>query len=144
MATNFYPHGEKNIKNGTINLVGDTIRVALMTGFAYDATHEDSAGLLTASEISDADYTAGGEILPIVSGDITVTGNVVTVDTSASGGETVFTANGSISASSALVYSETAGKVLFHMDFGGTQSSVDGTFKITWHADGLFTATVNP
>lgn len=139
-----YPEGMKNILNGTVDLVANTIKVALLDAHAYNAADENSATVLSASEIDDTDYTPGGETVTIVSGGITRSGEVLTVDTSLSPKESVFTSEGDISATQAVLYDSTAGKVLVHIDFGGTEESVAGEFKIVWHANGLFTVTTNP
>lgn len=141
---NLYAPGQKNIMNGTIDLVADTIKVALMTSdFTFTVTDED---FVDTHECTDTDYTTGGEILPIVSGDITTATNTVTVDTSAADSTTVFTAEGDITASYAVIYDSTPAtpKLISCVDFDGQEQSVSGEFKITWHNDGLFTVTVNP
>lgn len=137
-----YPQGMKNILNGTIDLAADTIKVALMTAsFSYSATDEN---FVNTYECGDADYTAGGVEIAISGTEITVSGNVITVDTSDAA--TQFTAAGSITASYAVIYDSTPAtpKLISCVNFGASESSVAGEFKITWNASGLFTTEVNP
>ena len=136
-----YPHGMKNILNGNINLVTGTLKVALLNATTYNAANETWANV-SAGEISGADYTAGGEILAMIAGGITVSGENVTVKSG--NAETVFTSTGSISATQAVIYESGGGRLISHIDFGGTEESVDGEWKITWHNDGQFSVTTNP
>ncbi len=136
-----YPEGMKNILNGSTDLVANTLKVALLNATVYNAAHEDWTDIST-GEISSGDYTAGGETLTMAAGGITVAGETVTVKSSDT--ETVFTSTGSISATQAVIYDSTSSKLVSHIDFGGTEESVDGEWKITWHNDGQFTVNVNP
>lgn len=135
-----YPQAIKNIFNGDSNIVTGVVKVALLNATAYNAAHE-TWSQVSAGEIGSADYTVGGEILAIGTANITVAAEVVTVDTADA--ETVFTVTGSISATQAVIYNSTSGDLISHIDFGATEESVDGEWKITWNAAGLFTITVN-
>ena len=144
-----YAPGIKNIVSNEINLESDTIKVALMKeAFVFDVTHEN---YVNTQECDDEDYVneggagqgVGGQVLSI--GAIGSAGNVVTVDTDQEPKETVFTSNGTISAYHAVIYADLATpKLIGYIDFGEEKASVDGTWKITWDAAGLFKFTVNP
>ena len=136
-----YPHGMKNILNGNINLVTGTLKVALLNGTAYNAAHENWSSV-SGGQVVSANYTAGGMTLAMIAGGITVSGETISVKSS--NAETVFTAKGSISATQAVIYESVGNRLISHIDFGGTRASVDGEWKITWHANGQFRVTTNP
>lgn len=147
VTANVYGNGVKNIYNGTVNLVTNTIKVALMkTNFSWNANDEN---FVNTHECDSTDYTPGGVTLPIVTDDINFAANVMTVDTSAlidSVKKTRFTAEGDIKAQYAVIYSDTTDpkKLLGFVDFGGEKESINGEFSLVWHDDGIFSVTVNP
>ena len=135
-----YGPAMKNILDGTVDLDGDTFKVALMSsGFSFNQDDENWAQVST-GEISSTDYTDDGETLSIASTDMTYSNRVTTVVCSS---ETVFSTEGTISAYHAVVYGSTSDKLISAVDFGGEEASADGEYKITWTDSKLFTVTVS-
>ena len=61
MSTKQYPHGVKNFLEGDIDLLVDTIKLALVdSNHAFNAAHEFWSSV-SANEVSDGGYTAGGQ-----------------------------------------------------------------------------------
>ncbi len=131
-----YSPAIKNILNGTIDLVGDTIKVALMKdAFSFDQSSEN---WVNTHECDDDDYLneggagqgAGGQVLPIITGGITTSQRVTTV--ASSDATTTFTSEGNITASFAVIYSATTNKLISCVSFGESVSSVSGAFALNW------------
>lgn len=133
--------GLENIFNRSIDLVNDTIKVALMKE-AYSPAEGDENWDAT-HECDDADYTPGGITLPISGAEINYVAGTVIITTSASNGETIFTEQGDISSYYAVVYSETADKLLSWVDFDGVEMSENGVFKIVWQDSEILRVDVN-
>lgn len=92
-------------------------------------------------EVSGTGYTAGGETLTTATVSYDAATNVIKLD-----GDDVSWANSTITAQYAVIYDDTptATKPLIaYVDFGQDESSSDGTFKVTWDADGMATVTVS-
>jgi len=141
---NWFGPGLENILNGTIDLVGDTIKVALFKeAYSPDEADEDYDDT---DECDSEDYQNGGQTLPITAADINYDAGEVKIKTSAEDGETVFTSEGTISAYYAVIYSETpeTSKLISWVDFGGEEASVDGEYKITWTNAELQKFNINP
>lgn len=129
---NVFGPGLENILNGTINLHGDVIKVALMKQ-AYSPSESDEEWDNT-HECDDADYTPGGEVLPITVNEINYSIGKVIISTSLLGGELIFTEEGVITAYYAVIYSATRDKLISWVDFDGEEEASGGEFKITWTA----------
>lgn len=134
-----YNSFKRDIMNGGIDLDTDTIKVALVTSSYtpnYD-THDNFDDIT--NEVSGTGYTAGG---------VTLTGQSVTADNTDDEG--VFDANdvswasSTITARGAVLYQSTGtastSKLISYIDFGSDKSSSDGTFQVTWNAEGILNA----
>ena len=127
---------------------GTTVKCALMykdgeTSFSFDQDHDNWEDVM-AFECDDADYTPGGE--EITGKTITYASRVTTFDTTMTDSKIVFTSEGDITATHAVIYlDETAdadSKLISCIDFGGERESVQGEFSITFDEDGIFKTTV--
>ena len=143
----------QSIANGSIAGMVSTavIKVALVAvggeGYTFSQAHDEWEDV-SAYEIADADYTPGGEI--IANKQLNYADRVTTFKTTDA--KTVFTADGSITAGGAVIYSfvddgegdphGTNSKLIGFIDFDGDETSSDGEFAITWHENGIFTMTV--
>lgn len=136
-TTSFYNSYKKNTLDGSIDLVNDTIKVALCTSsytpnidshsFFSDITNEVSAS---------GTYTAGGFTLGTKS---------VTQDNT--NNEGVFDAadasatSATITARYAIIYKSTGtagtSPLIAYVDFGENISSIAGTFSILWNSAGI-------
>jgi hypothetical protein len=127
-----YPKIFENLLDETVSITSDTVKAALMsTAFSFDESHED---WVDTHEITDSDYSTGGQTLPLTAAQIDVTGRVITVSTT---GVTTFTSTGSIAAAYAVLYVSTGTpKLLACFDFEGKEASVNAEFKINWGLDG--------
>jgi len=138
-----YQHVSESLANGTLDLDSDTLRVALFTS-AYTpnaATHE-AFSELTGEVPNGNGYTSGGATLANVT--LSRTGGTAKLDAD----DVVWTASGgSIVARYAVIYSQTADKVIGYFLLDDTPADVtvtDGnTLTIAWHAsNGILTITV--
>lgn len=121
---------------------GDTFKVALYTG-TIPSTAQDNwiykSDIATIVEVASGNgYITGGQSL-----------SSLTVSYDSSTNTVKFTANNvvwsasTITADCALIIDDTgvAGTsvLLGYIDFGGTKSSSNGNFQITWDSNGIFT-----
>lgn len=136
-TTTFYNSYKKNCLDGTIDLVNDTIKVALVTSsytpnidshaFFSDITNEVSAS---------GTYVAGGIALGTKTTTQDNTDNEGVFDAAD------FSATSTtITARYAIIYKDTGSAatspLICYVDFGEDKSSTDGTFGLNWNAEGL-------
>lgn len=138
-----YGPGIQEMLKGGIALETHTIKVALMkTAHTFNQAHTNW-GQISTNECDSADYTAKGET--IGNKQVNYASRVTTFKTTDA--KATFTSDGTISAAYAVVYrdsgSDATSFLISCIDFGGTESSQDGEFSIQWHADGIFTITVD-
>lgn len=111
--------------------------------YVFDPDHE-TWGDVEDYEVTDADYTPGGET--IANKEVNVVGNTVVLDTTIAPKETVFCAPGSIKASHAVLYWAANGaadsKLVGCLDFDGVKESYNAVFKIEWHDDGILVVDI--
>lgn len=136
MASGIYTIFKADLMNGNVDLVNDTIEVALL-----DNSHPTTAGDLladntwadvSANEISGTGYVAGGATM---SGTKSVTEAATTYwDTDADQSWT----SASFTCYHAVLYDSTVtDNLIATIDFGGAQTVTSGTFTIQWHANGI-------
>ena len=130
-----YNHYKVLALSGAIDLVQDTIKVMLVSG-SYDGstttakrTHT-TTGDIGANEVVGAGYTKGG---------VELTSRSLEQDND--GDEAEFHADNAswatstITASGAVIYkSGSPAWLISYVDFGGNQTSTNGTFTINWNA----------
>lgn len=115
-----------------------TYKVNLYSTLAFDATATTKTGAESgATQLSTANgYTQNSKTLANVA-----TSTATTNDAIFDADDVTWTASGgSIAASKALIYADslTNKDPVACIDFGGTQTSTDGTdFKIVWSANGI-------
>jgi hypothetical protein len=125
-----------------IDYLSDTIKVALCTSSYTPAqdTHVFYSDLT--NEVANGNgYTTGGATLGSKTLDYTSGTNVIKFDAA----DTAWTSS-TITARYAVIYDDTpatAGTkpLMGYVDFGADQSTVNGTFTITWAAGGILTIT---
>ena len=140
-AFTVYNYAKKWILDGTIKLYSDAFKVSLHTA----ASNAGSAALanpnysatITNEVAAGGNYTTGGTSATIT---IAGTAGTVTIDNTVDSSW----ASSTITAKWAVTYSNTATnkEALGFVDLdtgGGSLSSSNGTFSITWNASGLFT-----
>jgi len=138
MASGIYTIHKADLMNGNVDLVNDTIYVALMaTGHTAVTTPADlladnTWADVSANEISGTGYVAGGAVM---SGTKSVTEAATTYwDTDADQSWTTAT----FTAYHAVLYDSTVtDNLIATIDFGGAQTVTAGTFTIQWHANGI-------
>lgn len=137
MATAFmYGNALKRALNKEIDWDTDTIKVALLNGYSKNQdTHQDWADV-SADEASGTGYTAGGATL----GSKTITYDAATNKVRL-GGANVSWSNSTITATHAIIYDSTSGVLMGCVDFGGSQSSSNGTFAVNWNGGIIFEIT---
>lgn len=140
----------KNMFEGNIDLTTDTVNVCLLSAYGtHNEDYETLGELLNEvgnTEVAGASagYDTGGKAITHGTADeVTYADGITTFGEHA---EDTEWAASTIDASHAVVY-VVVGEieyVLCVIDFDGTQSSVDGTFKLDWHVNGIFRADVSP
>jgi len=133
MASGIYNRFKANLMNKEVDLEADTIKVMLLdSNHSFTATHNTLSDV-SANQITGTGYTAGGAALASKA----VTQAATTKFDAA---DTEWTSS-TITASHAVIYDDTMTNddLIASIDFGGSQSSTSGTFKIQWHADGIIT-----
>lgn len=140
MANTIYHNFFAEIMQGTMDLHGagsNTINVALFTSSYTIDPDEDTYGT-TNEHAATGNYTQGGVALTAANNAATDVdaSNLAKLDNSDD--PTWNTAT--ITAAYAKLYNATvSNKLICVFDFGGNKSSTAGTFKITFHADGILT-----
>lgn len=113
---------------------GDTFKIALYTS---SATLDSSTTVYSATnEASGTGYSAGGATLTNVG--VSLTGTVAYIDF-----DDVTWSSSSISAAGALIYNSTdSNKAVAILSFGGTYTSTNGNFTVTFPAATNTTAII--
>ena len=137
MASGIYNQFKTQIMKKTIDLVNDTVKVALLNN--SHAFNADNAGYsaISANELAaTGGYTTGGA---------TLASKTVTQDNS--GDKGVFDAadtswtTATFTACHAVIWDDTpsspADPLIASIDFGGAKTVSSGTFTIVWHANGI-------
>ena len=135
--------GETEGESTSIDYLTDTIKVALCTS-SYTPnqdTHEFFSDVT--NEVANGNgYTTGGETLTTKTLSYTAGTNVATFDA-----DDVTWSTSTITARYAVIYKDTGvagtSPLMGYVDFGQDFSSNNGDFKITWDANGIFTATAS-
>ena len=137
MASGIYNQFKAEIMKKTIDLVNDTVKVALLSNsHAFDADNDGWASVSANELASGSGYTTGGATL----GSKTVTANDSTDKGVFDAADTSWT-TATFTAYHAVIYDDTpsspADPLIASIDFGGAKTVASGTFTITWHADGI-------
>ena len=121
----------------------ETIKCALLhqdndTGDPWDQA-DTVWGDVSGFDVTGAEYSAGGQLLPTESNSTALVGRVTQFKSTHNPKWEAST----IDATHAVLYIDGATKYLISMiDFEGEQSSVDGDFEISWTDAIVFTTTV--
>lgn len=107
----------------------DTFKLALLNGHTVDLAADSTYADVSADEVSDASYTAGGNAI----------GNVAITNGYVLGDDVVFTALDIAAFDGAVIYNDTNGdKLVCYIDLDGTQAANVEDFTFHWHANGIF------
>jgi hypothetical protein len=137
-----YGSAPAKFANKEIDWDSDTIKVSLHTStYTPDQDTHDYFNDAT-NEASGTGYTAGGATLGTKTVGYTAGTNITKFDAA----DTSW-ASSTITARYAVIYDSTPGTaatnpLIGYVDFGADMSSNNGTFQITWDANGIFTAVV--
>lgn len=129
--------------NKEIDLLDDTIKVALTTSsYTPDQDAHDYFNDVT-NEVSGTGYSAGGATLANDTFTYTAGSNLWTYDA-----DDTSWATSTITARYAVIYDATPGAdstrpLILYQNFGGDFTSTGGTFTIAWNASGIFTITIS-
>jgi hypothetical protein len=136
MANFLYNFGKKEWLNGGIDLLSDTLKVALVTDQYSPDMDADQYFADISDEVVGSGYTAGGKALA---------NRVVTQDDT--NNLAIFNADdltwtvATISAIAAVIYKDTGvgttSPLLAYINFGETYDTVGNDFTIEWDVDGI-------
>lgn len=134
MANAKYNSFKRDIANGVIDLVNDTINCMLVTS-AYVPnidTHTNVSNIT--GQVTGTGYTAGGKAL---------TGKTMTMDTVNDRGvfdaADVTWATSTITARGAVLYKSGTGELIAYFDFVTDKISENGDFVVQWNTTGILT-----
>lgn len=134
MASGIYERFKYNLMTKAVDLINDTIKVALLNNsHAFTATH-NTFSQVSANEITGTGYTAGGATLA----------NKTVTQASATkwDADDVSWTTASFSAYHAVIYDVTASSNLIaSIDFGGIITVTSATFTIVFDSAGIITLT---
>ena len=133
MASGIYDRFKYNLMTKQVDLVNDTIKVALMnSNHSFDNTH-NTWSQVSSNEITGTGYTSGGKALT----NKTVTQGATTKWDA----DDVQWTNATFTAYHAVLYDDTLANkdLICSFDFGGAKEVVNGTFTIQWSSDGIIT-----
>ena len=104
----------------------NTIKVALVNSLTPNASSQAVWSDVSSTEVSGTGYTAGGQTITTA---VSVTGTTAYFTLSAD----VTWSSSTITATGAVIYDSTASnKLIAYVDFGGSQSSSNGNFTVSW------------
>jgi fermentation-respiration switch protein FrsA (DUF1100 family) len=129
MASGIYNRQKANLLRGDVDLVNDTINVALYdNSHAFTATDTDYT---TTNELPTAGgYTLGGAALASQS--------VTEAATSFWDADDISWTSATFTTYHAVIYDTTVtNDLIASIDFGGAQTVTAGTFTIQWNANGI-------
>jgi hypothetical protein len=141
VSATWYGPGAKNIVNGNVLYLTNTIKVMLMGGtFAFSKDDETRAQIVANEIAAGNGYTARGATL----GTKSVTYDAATDRTRLFAANTVWTpsAGQTLSAKAAVIYKDTGTDSTSYLmgcvDFGTTMSALSGAFTLDWdNTEGL-------
>ena len=124
---------KQEMLQGEQNLLSDTLKIALYTGFA--SLGPNTTVYSTTDEVTGTGYTAGGETLTGVTLNVATDGTVYVNFSNATWASASFTARG------ALIYNETqSNKSVAVLDFGADKTCNNQTFTINMPVNSATTA----
>lgn len=128
--------------NAEIDLDTHTIKCALLTSSYTPSQAHDYFNDVSANEVSGTGYTAGGATLAGKSVSYNTGTGVFSFDAA-----DVSWSSSTITARYAVIYRDTGtgstSPLLCYVNFGADQSSVSGTFTLTFNASGIVTVTID-
>lgn len=139
MADDIYPSFKEYMADGTIDLDGDTFKIALLNNTHTYASTDAVWADVSAEEASGTGYTTGGAALTSVTW--TRSGDTVTFDAADAAWTTA-----SFTARYAVIYDDTvttpvADPLVCFIDFGADKTVTAGTFTVQFNASGIFSLT---
>lgn len=145
MTTNLYGLGLKAIVTQDVDWENDTIKVALLNNYFFDAANQDIHDFWVDVEglevPASGTYVAGGATLTTVAPAYNAAMNAVLLSV---GANAVWT-DATLTATSAVVYKDTGvnttSPLLVHINFNGSKASTDGTFTLDFTTNPVVTIT---
>lgn len=139
MANLVYPSYLKHLFSGTIDLLNDTIYVALVSGSYTPNTGHTVFGDVSSHQVTDplGGYVSGGKVLQ--SKTLTISSSQAVFDAA----DVTWTTATITNASGAVLWYSGATPATRYLiawqDIGGLQSSTSATFQIVWNnTNGIF------
>ena len=137
MADAKFNQAKESFFNGEIDLVADTIKVALFpNSYTANIDTDQFWSNISSSEITGTGYTAGGETLGTKSVTQDNTNDVATFDAA-----DVTWTTATFTARYAILYKDTGtpstSPLIAQFDFGSDQSPSGVDFTLVWNANGI-------
>jgi len=134
MASRNFTHMAQHLVNARVDWAGATFKALLVTAVPTSAQIDNWVYLDdVTTEVTDADYTAGGFVVSASIGSLDTANNRLPVTYSAT--NPVYS-NASITARGMVVYSEEAtpgaSPLLHYVDFGEAKSTTDGEWTVSF------------
>lgn len=127
MATQVYTSGLLALADGSISFGNANVYAVLVTGYTFSAAHSTYSDI-SANEITDADYSPAD----VAGKSVAASGTNILYDSGdiSFGTEVSIAAEGVIFVVGDEAAPDAGDQLLFHWDFGGSQSSTDSQFQI--------------
>lgn len=134
MATQVYTSGLLALADGSVSFGTDDVYAVLVSGYTFSASHSTYSDI-SASEITDADYSPAD----VAGKSVAASGTDILYDSDdiSFGAEVSIDAEGVVFVVGDEVNPDAGDQLLFHWDFGGSQSSTDSQFQINT-PDGIY------
>lgn len=141
MASGVYTTFKSQIMKKSMDLVNDTIKVALMNNSHSFTATADGWADVSANEASGTGYTSPGQNLA----SLAVTADDGDAEGVFDAADTTW-ASSTITAYHAVIYDDTittptADQLICSIDFGGAKSSSNGNFTLQWNSEGIINLT---
>jgi hypothetical protein len=123
---------------GDVDLLTDTINVALLSGYTPDLDNHEYFSDVNVNELSNGNgYSTGGEEITSKSTSVNLVDNRGEFSC-----DNVVWPSASFTARYAVVYKDTGNvttsPLLFYIDFGENKTANNGSFTLVWHPQGAF------
>lgn len=135
MANMYFTQGKVGQLDGTFVWGTTVMKAALMSSTYTPALAQSVWTGISGSEMTGTGYTAGGSILAGVA-----VSSESNSHASVSANNVAWTGSTLVNVAWGIIYATVSGRLVGAYDFGGNNTTSNGTFSISWHSsDGILT-----